>query len=69
MVGAATVRRVRDVGRRAGLRGSLRGRWAENRRSGAVLTLSMRGQEVARFLDYDRDGLVDEVRLRNFRRW
>ena len=69
MLGAATVRRVRDLGRRSGLRGSVRGRWVENRRSGAVLTLTMNRQEVVRFLDYDRDGHVDEVLLRNFRTW
>ncbi len=69
MLGAATVRRVRDAGRRAGLRGSVRGQWSESRRSGAVLTLTMNRQEVARFADYDRDGLVDEVLLRNFRTW
>ena len=69
MLGAATVRRVRDLGRRAGLRGSLHGHWVESRRLGAVLTLSIGDQEVAQFLDYDRDGLVDDVLLRNFRRW
>ena len=69
MLGAETVRRVRDVGRRAGLRGSVRGQWIESRRSGAVLTLTMSRQEVAQLLDFDRDGLVDEVLLRNFRTW
>ena len=69
MLGTATVRRLRDVGRRAGLRGPVRGRWTESRRSGAVLTLTMNRHEVARFLDYDRDGLVDEVLLHNVRRW
>lgn len=69
MLGARTVRRVRDLGRRAGLRGSLHGHWVENRRLGAVLTLSIGDREVAQFLDFDRDGSVDEVLLRNFRRW
>ena len=47
----------------------MRGKWVESRRSGASLTLTMNRQEVVRFLDYDRDGLADEVLLRNFRRW
>jgi len=47
----------------------LHGHWVENRRLGAVLTLSIGDREVAQFLDFDRDGSVDEVLLRNFRRW
>ena len=65
MLGAATFHRIRERGRRAGLRGALRGHWLESRRLGAVLTLTMGGREVAELHDFDRDGLVDEVWLRD----
>lgn len=67
ILGPATVRRVRDHGRRAGLRGSLRGHWLRRGRASSILVLTMRDQEVARLVDYDRDGLIDDFLLRNFR--
>lgn len=69
MLGARTLREVRDHGRRAGLSGPVRGRWTEGRRGGSVLVLTMRDQEVARLVDRNLDGHVDVVLLRNFRRW
>ncbi len=51
------------------MRGPVRGHWARGRWAGTVLVLTMRGGEVARLVDYDRDGLVDDLLLRNFRRW
>ena len=61
VLGRRTFDRVRDVGRRSGLRGSLQGRWHQARRSGDVLIVTMGGWEVAEFLDYNRDGFVDGV--------
>ena len=65
---SVAVNRIRDHGRRAGLRGSLRGHWAPTRGLDDIMVLTMRGREVARLVDFDRDGLVDDVMLRNFRR-
>lgn len=61
VLGRRTLDRVRDVGRKSGLRGSLRGRWHQAGRSGDVLVVTMGGREVAEFVDYNRDGFVDEV--------
>ena len=67
MLGDRTVERVRDRGRRFGLRGPVRGDWHESLRFGAVLTLRVDGREVAELLDFDRDGIVDQVLLRDLR--
>lgn len=67
LIGPATVRRVRDHGRRAGLRGPVRGHWLHRRHAEPTLVLTMRRQEVARLVDYDRDGFIDEFLVRNFR--
>lgn len=67
MLGDRTVERVRDRGRRFGLRGPVRGDWHESLRFGAVLTLSMEGREIAELLDFDRDGIVDQVLLLDLR--
>jgi hypothetical protein len=67
MLGDRTVERVRDRGRRFGLRGPVRGDWHESLRFGAVLTLEIEGREVAELLDFDRDGIVDQVLLRDQR--
>lgn len=65
MLGRDAVARIRDHGRRAGLRGPVRGTWHESLRYGAILTLEMQGREVAELLDFDRDGWVDQVLLRD----
>lgn len=65
MLGAATFHRMHERGRRAGLRGPLRGHWREGPRLGAVLTLTMGGQALAQLHDFDRDGLADEVWFRD----
>ncbi len=69
ILGRPTLDGIADHGRRAGMRGPVRGHWARGRWAGTVLVLTMRGGEVARLVDYDRDGLVDDLLLRNFRRW
>ena len=63
MLGRRTVNRVRDAGRRAGLRGSLRGYWQNTRGRGAILVITMDRVDVAELVDFDRDGFVDEVFL------
>ncbi|MGY8778563.1 MAG: hypothetical protein ACKVIN_10615 [Longimicrobiales bacterium] len=63
VLGRRTVDRVRDSGRRAGLRGSLRGHWVEQRGQGRVLVVTMDRIDVAEFVDFDRDGFVDDVFL------
>jgi hypothetical protein len=65
VLGAATFHRIHERGRRAGLRGPLRGHWREGPRLGAVLTLTMGGQQIAQLHDFDRDGLADEVWFRD----
>jgi hypothetical protein len=61
VLGRRTVDRVRNEGRRLGLRGALRGRWHQAFRFGDVLVVTMGGVEVAEFADYDGDGFIDEV--------
>ena len=68
MLGRAAVSRIRERGHRWGLRGPLRGDWHESVRYGAILTLEMEGREIAELLDFDRDGWVDQVLLRDLRR-
>ena len=65
MLGPALVSRIRAVGHRSGLHGALRGHWFVGPRRGAVLVVSMGGREVAQIADYDRDGHVDAVLVRN----
>ncbi len=67
LIGPGPMRRVREHGRRAGLDGRVHGHWSRSTRGGSALVLTMRGLEVARLLDYDRDGLVDDFLLRSFR--
>jgi hypothetical protein len=68
VVGKHTIRRVREHGHDAGLRGPVRGHWVA-RGHDDVLVLTMERQEVARLIDRDLDGRVDVFLLRNFRRW
>jgi predicted amidohydrolase len=63
ILGLRAVHRVRDEGRRAGLRGALRGLWFDAGRDGRVLVVRMEGVDVAEFVDFDRDGIVDEIFL------
>lgn len=59
-LGHETVREIRRAGRRAGLRGPLRGHWVDARRHGLVLVVTMDRVDVAEFIDYDRDGWIDD---------
>jgi len=61
ILGRPTVQRLRDAGRNAGLRGPLAGRWEDARGRGSVLIVMMGGIELAEFIDFDRDGFVDDV--------
>jgi hypothetical protein len=63
VLGRRTVDMVRDSGRRAGLRGSLRGHWVEQRGQGRMLVVTMDRVDVAEFMDFDRDGFVDDIFL------
>lgn len=67
LLGRDLVWRVHEHGLRAGLKGPVRGHWVAQRRLGTVLVLTMRGQEVARLVDYDHDRVVDDLVIRNFR--
>ncbi|NNL30431.1 MAG: hypothetical protein HKO77_05380 [Gemmatimonadetes bacterium] len=72
VLGHETVRRIRDSGRRAGLRGAVRGHWVDGRRHGLVLVVTMERVDVAEFIDYDRDGWIDDsyfFRHDRGRRW
>ena len=68
LIGRRAVDQIRAHGRAMGLRGSLRGHWQLGRRFDDVLVLTMSGREVAQLVDYDRDGFVDDVLLREFAR-
>lgn len=63
LLGRETVNRVRNAGRRVGLRGAMRGRWVGGRGRGQVLVVTMGGADVAEFADFDRDGFIDDVFL------
>jgi hypothetical protein len=63
VLGRGMVDRVRHAGRRAGLRGSLRGYWESDRYRGAILVITMGRVEVAEFVDFDRNGVVDDIFL------
>ncbi len=72
VLGHETVRQVRQAGRRAGLRGPVRGHWVDARRHGLVLVVTMERVDVAEFIDYDRDGWIDDsffFRHDRGRRW
>lgn len=72
VLGHDTVRRIRQSGQRAGLRGAVRGHWVDTRRQGLVLVVTMDRVDVAEFIDYDRDGWIDDsyfLRLDRGRRW
>ena len=72
VLGHETVRRIRQSGRRAGLRGAIRGHWVDARRHGLVLVVTMDRVDVAEFIDYDRDGWIDDsyfFRHDRGRRW
>jgi hypothetical protein len=60
VLGPRTVNRIRRAGRRMGLRGAPRGHWMETWRNGLVLIVAMDGVDVAEFIDYDRDGFIDD---------
>ncbi len=63
VLGRRTVDQVQRAGRRAGLRGAMRGHWVGRRGAGQVLIVTMGGVDVAEFADFDRDGFVDDVFL------
>lgn len=72
VLGHETVRQIRQAGRRAGLRGAVRGHWVDARRHGLVLVVTMDRVDVAEFIDYDRDGWIDDsffFRQDRGRRW
>ena len=72
ILGPRTVNQVRRAGRRLGLRGAPRGHWIDSWRDGRVLVVTMEGVEIAEFVDYDRDGFVDDAfffRHDGGRRW
>lgn len=72
VLGHATVNEIRRAGRRAGLRGAPRGHWLDSRRHGRVLVVTMDRIDVAEFIDYDRDGWIDDAfffRDARERRW
>lgn len=72
ILGPQTVNRVRRAGRRLGLRGAPRGHWVESWRHGLVLVVTMDRVDIAEFVDYDRDGFVDDAfffRHDGGRRW
>jgi hypothetical protein len=61
VLGKRTVDRVRAAGRSVGLRGSLHGQWERERRGSATLVILMNRVKVAEFIDYNRDGRIDDV--------
>lgn len=63
LIGARGVDLVRDAGRRAGLRGSLRGHWVHERGRRSTLVVTMNRVDIAEFVDFDGDGYVDDLFL------
>lgn len=63
LVGQHTVTRIRKEGRSAGLRGALSGEWIRASRAGRVLVVTMDRVDVAELVDFDFDGIVDDVYL------
>jgi hypothetical protein len=61
MLGRRTVERIRDAGRSAGFRGAMRGHWVVQRGFGDLLVVTMGGSDVAELVDFNRDGIVDEM--------
>ena len=68
LLGRHTVRRINNAANRAGIHGSMRGRWVGQRGGMRVLIVTVDGFEVAEFSDFDRDGFVDQVYLIGERR-
>lgn len=63
LLGNRTVKRVKEIGRDAGLRGPLRGYWVHERGIGRVLVVTMDRIDVAEYADFDGDGYIDEALL------
>lgn len=63
IIGKRGVDLVRDAGRDAGLRGSLRGHWVHERGRRSTLVVTMNRVDVAEFVDFDGDGYVDDLFL------
>lgn len=63
LLGRNTVNRIRDIGKDAGLRGSLRGHWIHERGVGRILVVTMDRVDIAEFGDFDGDGYIDESLL------
>jgi hypothetical protein len=61
ILGKRTVDRVKDAGRHAGLRGGLRGHWVNAHEDGLILVVTMDRVDVAEFVDFDRDGFIDDA--------
>jgi hypothetical protein len=61
LIGLRTVHLIRDEGRRAGLRGALRGEWVHSQAYGRTLLVTMEGIDVAELVDFDQNGIVDEI--------
>ena len=68
LLGAQNVRRIRQAASRAGIHGTLRGRWAGQRGRSRTLIVTIDRFEVAEFADYDGDGFVDRIYLIGDRR-
>jgi hypothetical protein len=60
LLGRRTIRDIRDAGRSVGFRGALRGHWVHGRHE-TVLVVTMGGSDAAEFVDFNRDGFVDEA--------
>ena len=64
ILGGSQVKRIKDLGRDLGLRGSLRGHWHESWRAGTTLVVSMGGRDFVELVDFDYDGRTDRVFIR-----
>jgi len=63
MLGRRTVERIQDAGRSVGFRGPMRGHWVAQRRGGDLLVVTMGQSDVAELVDFNRDGIVDEMHV------
>lgn len=63
VLGNRAVRVVKDAGRRAGLRGSVRGHWVHEYGRRSTLVVTMDRVDIAEFVDFDGDGYVDDLFL------
>jgi hypothetical protein len=61
LLGDESVIRVRQAGRRVGLRGSLQGHWVVAGSRTNVLVVSIDRFDVAEFVDYEGDGFFDDA--------